>query len=409
MLASVAPKACIPFLFAVVLGLIVIGSVVLTTALSGTNAVEIRAQMGFPSTEPQYIPHACACKNDWPICSDEIVRANNAQLTEGVTRNKTALMIAWGNLIRQEISFTQNHPTDGFCSLLFNNTRAIHAVQDGCRAFRNLNTPFIDGDVLYGNNDTHLIALRDGPLCELRTNVLPHGITSESPLRVLLLREHNRLCSVVRTQQPSWRETEVFWKTRQIVNVEMQIITYEEWLPHVFGTQMWMLQDDVTAFPNLGASISAEFLVGVFEPLFQSEPLFSSLEAYLEESASETFAQYNISGNALFRGRDIGLATYAQVVVGCYNSITSPGITEQELPLATLQEPFSAGSSLSQNAAIIIAEQFHRIRRYDPNFYVALGTRLGLFYEQLVQGVTLSRLIRDNTALTSMRESVFQL
>jgi len=441
---------------------------------------DIRAPQNLGPVLPdssQFQERACTCKNDWPIATNERVRSNDV-FTQVASipdpRNTSSIIAFWGQLVDHDIVLSQQSDAEGLFQIqmvpgdiLLNMTRNIHRTRNGCREPRNHITPYIDATTVYGDtlsDPALLYQLRDGAKCELRTSAgdlmpLQEGSTTLflagdvratehavlSSLHTVMLREHNRLCTFVRNLQPDWTETDVFWKTRQLVIAKKQRITYEEWLPALFGSQAWMLENGPAYLPVHRERITAEFAVVAYrfghsmipDPIgpFALSTLFfnaqllvaNGIEPYLQAALDTTAEKaddkvvdglrdfmFAVGPSALgedlvtrnlFRAREVGMETYAQMTA-CYSSLhVETG--EQEAYIGLLQEPVVAGSSLPLNSAIIIAEQFRRIKEFDPNFYTRLGSRLGVAYEQELQRATLSTLIEDNTALVGVREQAF--
>ncbi len=51
----------------------------------------------------------------------------------------------------------------------------------------------------------------------------------------LLLREHNRIATVLQKLNPEWNDEIVYQESRRIVAAEIQHITYNEWTPLILG------------------------------------------------------------------------------------------------------------------------------------------------------------------------------
>ena len=130
-------------------------------------------------------------------------------------------------------------------------------------------TSVIDGSVVYGSDETRAKALRSfrgGRLRILRpvgrgSLELPPLNTRRleneggsmrkdlflvgdvrgneqivlTALHTLFLREHNRLCALIAKKYQKARDEEIYQLARKIVGMEIQKITYDEWLPLLLG------------------------------------------------------------------------------------------------------------------------------------------------------------------------------
>lgn len=454
-------------------GLAAVLSVVVTLALDASRAAsapDYRAEPLRFTSGSELILRPCGCKNDWPLATNERARSN-AEFAQSQSypdgRNLSALVPFWGQLTDHDLVLTRQSSVEGIfhvANTTFNMTRSEFELSPtGCRQLLNHHTALLDGSTVYGDSlsDPNFLAqqLKDGALCRLRTSagqLLP--LNPDKPneflagderasehafltsLHTLLVREHNRLCTFVRAGEPTWTEPEVFWKVRQLVVAKIQKITYEEWLPTLFGPgQLWMLQDDLTLVEGGGAGVVAEFTVAAFrfghtmvpDPIgpFALPSLFfnaqlvrdQGIEPFLQAALGTTmeavdnhivdglrnflFGMEDLVTRNLFRAREVGLPTYADTVE-CFGSAPIAD-GEQELFVGLLKEPVVNGSSLPLNLALILADQFRRLRHHDANFYLKLAPRMGARYElELLRG-TLRNLLLDNTALTNVPMNPF--
>lgn len=156
----------------------------------------------------------------------------------------------------QEIPFSRSRfdPTTG--DAVGNPRRQINQI-----------TSWIDASNVYGSDVERTTALRVGPDSPfMRTNgdgLLPlntfgiendNGPAGAAPetmfaagdirvneqvgltvMHTLFVREHNRLAALVQANNPDLSGNEVFYLTRKLVAAEMQIITYNEFLPALLG------------------------------------------------------------------------------------------------------------------------------------------------------------------------------
>lgn len=145
----------------------------------------------------------------------------------------------------------------------------------GCRlrAREQLNqlTSFIDGSMIYGNDEQQALGLRqfhggllkssringaeflpfDGRIgegCILPTAGIRRGmrcfvagdnrvneLTGLVTSHALFLREHNRVARLLWSLNPDWPDEKIYQEARRIVIAEIQHITYNEWLPLILG------------------------------------------------------------------------------------------------------------------------------------------------------------------------------
>jgi len=142
---------------------------------------------------------------------------------------------------------------------------------DNPRKFNNEITAFIDASNIYGSNKERadwLRTFKDGKLKTSKGNLLPWNTLSgefnskidpnapdfandthinsklyvsgdvracENPLltslHTLFMREHNRLCDIIKAENPTLTDEKIYQKARKKVGAYLQSIVYNEWLP----------------------------------------------------------------------------------------------------------------------------------------------------------------------------------
>lgn len=323
----------------------------------------------------------------------------------------------------------------------------------------------IDASTVYGDykNADRITALRDGGGTACRMIMGPGGTPKYLPaensfycgdvrcaehvvlssLHALFLREHNRWCSHLDSNPftTSWTEEQKFWKARSLNIAVIQHITYEEWLPSLFGSQKGLLYSGI---PLKGeyTRIATEFGVAAFRfghsmvannlgelPLaslfFDANQTISlgvdSILLRAIQTHAETCDNKVVDGlrNFLFstdhvsigedltvrnmyRARELHLCSY-QDMCACY------GTTPQNYPangntdpiLGLLSESLVPDSSLPPTLARIIAEQFRRLKENDEAYYTNTAvSQLTTSELLLVRKSTLKQVLLRNTLLT---------
>ena len=149
---------------------------------------------------------------------------------------------------------------------------------------------WIDASNVYGSNNERAAALRtndgtgqlktsSGTLVPLNTFRLPNaggpgrslflagdvraneqvGLTA---LHTLFVREHNRLAARISTDYPDLNGDEIYQKARRVVGAQMQVITYNEFLPLLLGASA--LKQYKGYDPNLDARIANVFSAAAY-------------------------------------------------------------------------------------------------------------------------------------------------
>lgn len=156
-----------------------------------------------------------------------------------------------------------------------NLVRNAPAPPVGCRLRHreqlNQLTSFIDGSMIYGNDEQQAIDLRRlhggllksssingaeflpfnsrvGDGCILPTEGIRRGmrcfltgdqrsneLTGLVTAHTLFLREHNRIARILWSLNGDWSDEQLYQETRRLVIAEIQHITYNEWLPLIVG------------------------------------------------------------------------------------------------------------------------------------------------------------------------------
>ena len=184
----------------------------------------------------------------------------------------------------------------GTVSLPFHRSQYDHATGTSIANPRqqvNVITSYIDASNVYGSDGARADALRSfqgGKLLTRGDNLLPlnsvglpnandSGVFLDSELvmagdvraneqvgltamHTLFMREHNRLADEIAIDNPSWNDEVIYQRARKIVGAQMQVITYQEFLPALLGPHapsMTSVYDNTT-----DASIANEFSTGIY-------------------------------------------------------------------------------------------------------------------------------------------------
>lgn len=153
-------------------------------------------------------------------------------------------------------------------------------------------TSYIDASNVYGSDAERAAALRtfvDGKLRLSEDGLLPlntDNLNNDDPLRlgdqlylagdvraneqvgltalhVVFAREHNRLADLIKAQDDSLTDEQIYQLARRIVSAEMQIVTYEEFLPALLGDTAPDARD-YAYDETVNASITNSFATAIF-------------------------------------------------------------------------------------------------------------------------------------------------
>ena len=248
-----------------------------------------------------------------PRAVSNIVAAQARSITNA--EHATDMVWQWGQFLDHDISLTPEHspaeplpipvPTgDAVLDPAFTGTRTIafnrsahDTAAGGTRQQLNVVTSFIDASNVYGSSlgRTQALQTNDGTV-KLRTSsdgrFLPFnefGLDNDSggrgagssctdlfaagdvraneqvglsALHTLFVREHNRLADLIAAAHPSLSGQEIFEMARKIVGAEMQVITYNEFLPILLGPDSVGSYDGYD--PAVDASIANEFSTAAY-------------------------------------------------------------------------------------------------------------------------------------------------
>lgn len=123
--------------------------------------------------------------------------------------------------------------------------RSVPAVERGVcevkyRNQMNLASGFIDGSSLYGATEKDINSLRlfRGGKVDIRACPRCTESGAVGALHTLLLKEHNRIATVLSDKNPTWSDTVLFLEARRALVAQIQHITYIEFLPIILGQQI---------------------------------------------------------------------------------------------------------------------------------------------------------------------------
>ncbi len=76
------------------------------------------------------------------------------------------------------------------------------------------------------------------------------------------MREHNRLCDELLLSDPTLGDEELYQRARKIVGAQMQVITFQEFLPLLLGPEVIPPYSGYD--PTVNPGIANEFSTGAF-------------------------------------------------------------------------------------------------------------------------------------------------
>lgn len=438
-------------IFAVIafVGLITL-SVVVPLTVDGAPIGKTESGFATQPATSHYLQKLCPTEKNWTlqlVTNERVLSDTYFAQSEDIDdeRGLNTLAAFFGQFVDHDLVLSKTNETETYVipGINLTVTRTIkHPTTGETQTFISTS---LDLSTVYGSfrNPDKIAAIRMSNSCYLNTspgNLLPlldedSFIAGDersdenavlTSLHTLFMREHNRLCDVL---PQFWTEDERFWKARQINIAKYRQIVYKEWLPALFGSQVTLLNsvDTLKTAPHrlneVFAGSAFRFGHSMINNRVGDHPLLSlffnismvqSLGiGHFLEAASQTpaqkvdrfvvdglrnimFGSEDLIARNLFRGRDMGLPTYAEICE-CFGTTpyTGDGVFEDPL-LGLLAEPVVAGSSLPRTIAVVVAEQFRRIRAdFTPESQ--------LFRQHFFQEITfttLASLVEKNTNIT---------
>ena len=156
----------------------------------------------------------------------------------------------------------------------------------------NVITSYIDASNVYGSDALRAATLRsfsNGELLTRADDLLPKntfGLPNANPgrfadtelilagdiraneqvgltaMHTLFVREHNRLAGEIAASSPGWTDEQIYQRARKVVGAQMQVITYQEFLPALLGPYAPGVES--TYDESVNASIVSEFSTGLY-------------------------------------------------------------------------------------------------------------------------------------------------
>lgn len=160
---------------------------------------------------------------------------------------------------------------------------------DGVREQVNQITAFIDGSVIYGSDAERTAELRtfeggllktsEGDLLQyneagldnaggpfdslfLAGDIRANENVALTAMQTIWVREHNRIATELAAENPDLTDEELYQQARQIVGGELQAITFNEFLPALFGTDA--ISDYAGYDSTVDPSIANEFSTAAY-------------------------------------------------------------------------------------------------------------------------------------------------
>lgn len=231
------------------------------------------------------------------VNGDPITIADGLFDQDGNTVNSgglSNLFVAWGQFLDHDLSLSleneyESLATPGMSTTLHRSEFELD--EDGARVATNAITWQVDGSQIYGSDPDTTAQLRSGEGGHLRMGddqwsdmgLLPDDHAelmeaggscpfaagdiraNENPalasMHTMMAREHNYWADRLAQEHPDWTDDQLFAGARQIVEFELQKITYEDWLPKLIGDAAG---ENTSYDPTVNGQISVEFSTAAF-------------------------------------------------------------------------------------------------------------------------------------------------
>jgi len=468
--------------------------------------------------KPAYYGGKCElpnhCRPNPRVISNAICKTeDNKQNCRGLTD----LVWAWGQFLDHEIDLSEGtepaeerpfttpvgddfpNRTIGFNRTVYDRTTGTSV--NNPRQQINQISSYIDATNVYGADATRAAAIREfdgsGKLKTSTGNLLPFNVASlpnahagpfaatelfiagdiraneVTPLtcmHTLFMREHNRLCDEIVTNDPSLagNDETIYQKARRYVGALMQVITYEEFLPALLGqgaiSEYTGYNESVNAGINnlfstacyrLGHSMLSSSIQPVGLPDLELRDMFfdpqrvieNGIEPFLGGLANQVMQEIDtrvvedvrsflfgaptdntmldLAALNIQRGRDHGLPDYNQCrrdlglkEKQCFHDITCDKKLAKALEkvyedinsidpwIGGLAEDFHNEANVGELIYIVLKDQFERLRDGDRFWYENDPAFSDTEITEL-KNTKLSTVILRNTDINVIQENVF--
>ncbi len=291
-------------------------------------------------------------------------------------------------------------------------------------------------------------------------------------MQTLFMREHNRLADQFASRNPAWSDEQIYQSARRWVSAELQVITYNEFLPQILGPSALtpyqgykptvnpgVSNEFASAAFQFGNSTSGKYVrflndqgrvaqtgIGIQQTYFAPQVIqqngIDTLLKYLASDRSQEVdlkvidelrsflfgppgsAGMDVAANTIQRGRDHGLANYnaTRVAFGLPRVTTFAEITTNTGLQQALQNNYGTVDKIDLWVGGL-AENHLPGSSFGPLFTRIIADQFQrlrdgdrFWYEREFQGqeltdiraTTLASVIRNNTTISNLQANVFE-